>query len=93
MANNGILIVYCNVIVNKNITDHGCLQKYNRVLEDNKSEGSAEIEGENENDENEEAEKILIIDPDSDVRFYYSFTTNFINNNLKFYDDIILIYI
>lgn len=38
-------------------------------LEDNKSEGSAEIDGENENDENEEAEKILIIDPDSEVRF------------------------
>lgn len=38
-------------------------------LEDNKSEGSAEIDGENENDESEEAEKILIIDPDSEVRF------------------------
>lgn len=37
------------------------------VLDDNKSEGSAEIEGENENDEKEEPEKILIIDPDSEV--------------------------
>lgn len=38
------------------------------VLEDSKSEGSAEIEEEHKNDENEEAEKILIIDPDSEVR-------------------------
>lgn len=40
------------------------------VLDEDRSEGS-EIKTENEGEESEESDKILIIDPDSEVRFYF----------------------
>lgn len=58
-------------MINGNIECTVIFENIFAVLENSKHEDSAEIEGKNENDENEEPEKILIIDPDSEVCFRY----------------------
>lgn len=40
---------------------------FNPIILDDRSEGSPEIQAENEEEESEEPDKILIIDPDSEV--------------------------
>lgn len=54
-------MIYCNIEVMKNA-------KFTVLpANDDKSEGSVEMEAENENIDTEEPEKICIIDPDSEV--------------------------
>jgi len=45
---------------------------FNLIVE-NKSENSAEIKAENEGEDSEEPDKILIIDPDSEVCFLLNY--------------------
>ena len=46
---------------------------FNLIVDESKSENSAEIKTENEGEDSEEPDKILIIDPDSEVCFLLNY--------------------